>query len=215
MHFFPILLATLLAGCGGVGSTVPASDDATSRADERLLGFWRVDSTATPDMKDEGVFVVGKHKGSEKLFDLVTVSLNHEKSIELGRAEFLATSIEGKDHVSLRLLEMGSLDEKDAGVGDEKPDEKSSPQWIVLRYAMPDDDTLRVVAMSEKEAAADVRAGKIAGRVQESKGAKDAEPTLNVTLEATTTALRAYLDSRGEGVFKSDKPLVLRRLRLR
>jgi hypothetical protein len=36
-----------------------------------------------------------------------------------------------------------------------------------------------------------------------------------VTLSASTTLLRAYLDQHAEGAFNAKKPLVLRRLRLR
>ena len=213
-----VLLAILLAGCGGVASTVPASDEATSRVDERLLGFWRVDTTATPDAKNEGILVVGRHEGSDKTLDLVTVSFNRDHRIEVDRGEFLATTIEKQEYASLRVPGKGPPNDKDAGMGDEtggKDGEPGKAAWFLLRYTMPDGDTLRVLGMSEKETAADVRAGKVPGRVDESKSAGSGEPTLNVTLQATTTVLRAYLGSRGEAVFKADKPLVLRRLSVR
>ena len=168
--------------------------------------------------KDEGILVVGRHKGSDTTLDLVTVSLNHDHRIEVDRGEFLATTIEKQEYASLRVPGNGPPDDKDAGMGDEtgaKQSEKATAAWFVLRYTMPDGDTLRVLGMSEKTVAADVRAGKVPGRVDESKGILGGEPTLNVTLEATTTALRAYLESRGEAVFKADKPLVLRRLSVR
>jgi hypothetical protein len=151
-----ILAAALLGGCGGVFSTQPASDDATARLDERLVGFWCVDEEATPDAKDgaagESILVVGHKEGAEKTLEVVAVSLHKDKSIEVSRNEMLATTIEKKDFASVLLP-------------NDKEKEGAKASWVVLRYEMPDADTLRVLAMDEKAVAADLRASKIDGTV--------------------------------------------------
>jgi hypothetical protein len=201
-----ILLATLLSGCGGVFSTQPASDDTTSRLDERLVGFWRIDVDATPGAKDgssnDSILVVGHKKGAEKTLEVVGVELHQDKTIETSRYDVRATTIEKRALASLKLV-------------NDKEEDKGKEGWVVLRYEMPDADTLRVLAMDEKAVAADVRAEKLAGTVAESKKDGGGEPDLTVTLTASTTVLRAYLDQRGDDVMKTAKPLVLRRLRLR
>ncbi len=206
LQVFPIL-AAVLSGCGGVVSTAPASDDATSRYDERLVGFWQVDDDASATEKSssphkESILAIGRKKDAERVFELVGVTLRADKQLETSRDEFTATTIDRKDYASLRHpLE-------------EKSDSKVAT-WFVVRYEMPDVDTLRVLAMDEKAVDADVKAGKIPGKSDAWKALPTSDPFLSVTLSASTDVLRAYLEQRGDAVFATGRPLVLRRLRLR
>lgn len=202
-----VLLATLLGGCGGVLSKNPASDEATTADDARLVGFWRIDAVAScvedDAARDEMMFVVGRRAAPDRTLELLGVSLKKDGVLDADRYELRPTRIDGRGYASLR---------NPLGVG---PEAKNPESWAIMRYEMPDGDTLRVLSMEEKTVAADVRAGKILGTVSESKEPPGAEPTLTVGLTASTTALRAYLEQRGDGVFRSEKPLVLRRLRLK
>ena len=162
-----VLLAALLGGCGGVFSRSPASDEATTRYDERLVGYWRVDEEATPGAKadaprDESILVAGRRAGSEQALELMIVTLKRDKTLETSRSGLSPTTIGAKEYASVR-------------VPADKEKDKDAAAWTVLRYSMPDADTLRVLGMEEKTAAADVRAGKIPGSVSESKPQPGAE----------------------------------------
>jgi hypothetical protein len=87
------------------------------------------------------------------------------------------------------------------------------PSWIVVRYQVEGADLLRVLGMDEGVVAKDVNAGTIPGRAPEPKPGEDASAR-TVTLEATTPVLRAWLEKRGDALWKKDEPLVLRRLKL-
>ena len=200
-----ILFATLLAGCGGVFSKNPASDDETTKPDDGLVGFWRIDRAASKldGDGDDGVLVVGRKKGSERDLELLLVSLKGEqKTIAEIRTPLRTTSFGQPTARSYASV----ADAKEEG----KPEVTTS--WVVVRYETPDADTLRILAMDEKAVGADVKAGAVEGSAPEPKeGGRD----VTVTLTATTTALRAYLEKRGDAIWKADAPLVLRRLRLR
>jgi hypothetical protein len=203
MKRFLILTASaLLAGCGGVACEHPASDAATTKVDERLIGFWQVDRKASgvegdADKDDEGLFVVGRQPGDDGSLAMATVSLK-KGELEIERSLLRATTIEAKAYASVH----------SPPPGDEKPG-----AWWVVRYEVPEPGTLRVLSMNEDEVAKDVRGGKVPGTVQEPKpGSHDAKM---VTLSATVEALRAYLGSRGDAVYRMDRPLVLKRLSLR
>ncbi len=198
----------LLGGCGGVVCENPASDEATTVVDERLIGFWRVDSDASGgakagDEKDEVMLVVGRRPGDEGTLDVLHVSLDHGAVLQSERDELRPTAIDGKALVSLR--------------HEDKSDEWAPRKvtWSVMRYDLPDGQTLRVLAMEEKAVAEDVRAGKVPGTVQESKAPDGTVSSVHVTLSAGTEALRSYLSRRGDSAFAKDRPLVLKRLNLR
>ncbi|MCI0636561.1 MAG: hypothetical protein L0206_21970 [Actinobacteria bacterium] len=82
----------------------------------------------------------------------------------------------------------------------------------MLRYEALDADTLRVLAMDERTVADDVRSGTVAGSSSEWKDSATGKPVLAVTLDAPTPALRAYLEKRGDGIYRADRPLILRRV---
>ena len=190
-----LLTMLLLAGCGGVFARFPASDGATTRADDRLIGFWRVDyeaSHAGADAgRDEGVVAVGRRSSTDPALHVTTLTLRTGEILESTTGELSPTTIATRDYVSVR------------SEGD-KPEDTF---WTVLRYDLPDADTLRVLSMDEKKAAVDVRSGAVKGKASESK-----DGVVTVTIDAATTALRAYLESRGDGVFRTERPLVLRRI---
>lgn len=196
-RFLSLALALLLAGCGGVFSKHPASDDESSRLDERLVGFWRVDAASKADL-DELVLVIGKKAGSERALELVAVGLQGDRTIKTSRAEFYATTIASKDWASVLLPR--------------EREERSDPVWGVVRYELADADTLRVVALDETKVAADVRASKVVGEVVDGVGA-GATPT--VTLDVPIGVLRAWLEARADAVVRGDEPLVLKRLKVR
>jgi hypothetical protein len=189
----------LLAGCGGVECENPASDEATTKHDERLVGFWRLDHKASGMKDDEvfgdAVFAVGRQRDQKGPLALAIVTLD-KGVLQVEQAQLRATTLGTKPYLS-----MG---------GAPKADEKQGGWWVV-RYDVPEEGTLRVLAMSEEEVAKDIQAGKIAGTVKEAK----LDSTAMVAVSATIDALRAYLASRGDAVFKADKPLVLKRISLR
>jgi hypothetical protein len=194
-----------LAACGGVTSTSPASDASTTRLDERLLGFWRVDDASTPDSKGTDqrgeVFAVGKRKDGTAL-TMVLVQLRGDGTLDSGRHDVLPTTIGPRDYASLTGTD-------DAG---KRADARS---WNVVRYEMPDADTLRVIGMEEKAVAADVRSKAVPGSVSETKDEAAGKTTLDVTIDASTEVLRAYLEKRGDAILRPERPLVLRRIRMR
>ncbi len=198
------IVALLLSGCGGVLSEHPASDDATSRVDERLIGFWRVDGKAStgkdgPASQEPGLLVVGRRDGPEGGLELLTVSLKQGAVLDVAREPLRATSIAGKPYASVHVT------------GDGSP---PRPSWLVLRYDVPEEGVLRVLAMDVPKVANEVREGRIAGHAPEPGPGRSGDSVL-VTLSADTAALRAWLEQAGDGLFADGKPLVLRRLDLR
>jgi len=193
-------LALLLAGCGGVVSESPASEGEQTRGDERLLGFWRVDESATktaPDARvDETVVLVGREAPGSNELRLMSMTRRPDDTIGTMSIDVRATTIAAKDYASVRL----------AG---------ETETWGFVRYSLDDPDTLRVVGFDERAVAADVRAGAVAGTAPSEKDSADPHATVLVRLKVTTPALRAYLEKRGDAVARADRPLVLRRLRPR
>jgi hypothetical protein len=203
MKLLVLLAATLLLpGCGGVECENPASDEAATKHDERLVGFWRLDHKASGMKDDEvsgdAVFAVGRQRDERGPLALAIVILD-KGVLQVEQVQLRATTIGTKPYVS-----MG---------GAPKADEKQGG-WGVMRYDVPEEGTLRVLAMNEGEVAKDIQAGKIAGTVKEAKLDNPGGTTM-VAVSATIDALRAYLASRGDAVFKADKPLVLKRVGLR
>ena len=212
-----VLLAILLAGCGGVASTVPASDEATSRVDERLLGFWRVDTTATPDAKNEGILVVGRHEGSDKTLDLVTVSFNRDHRIEVDRA---SSSRRRSRSRSTRVCASPGRAPQRQGCGDGRRDRREGRRAGQGRLvpAPVHDARRRHPARPRHVGEGDGRRrtrGEGPGphrRVQE-RGVRGADAQRHAT--GDDPGATRLPRSRGEAVFKADKPLVLRRLSVR
>jgi hypothetical protein len=205
-----LVVASLLAGCGGVVSEHPASDDATTHVDERLIGFWRADLEAsggkTKDGVDDAVIAIGKGREPASGLEFVLVTVDEEGELEVVRDAVRATAIGGKPYLSVRMTERPAPAEKKS--------ERPTTGWFVLRYDVPEPGVLRVLGMDVPTVAKDVNEKKVAGTVPPSEPGADPESVL-VTLSASTEALRAWLESRGDALFKADKPLVLRRLVLR
>ena len=202
MKVLVLFAATLLfAGCGGVECENPASDDATTKHDEHLVGFWKVDLKASgikdEDASGDALFAVGR-QGDEKGPLVIATVLLQKGVLQVQQAQLRATTIGTKPFVS---------------VGGTQKEEKPRG-WTVLRYDVPEEGTLRVLAMDEGEVAKDVKAGKLPGTVQEPTKDSPGSSTM-VAVTATVEALRAYLLDRGDAIFKSDKPLVLKRVSLR
>jgi hypothetical protein len=205
--------AGLLAGCGGVLSENPASDATTSQADAALIGFWRVDWAASAAFlgKDgkpgEGLFVVGRKAGAENVLELVSVGMKRER-VDLTRGEIYATKAGAVGVLSLR-----QRPEPEDAEG-EKP-AKEKDVWAIVRYEASGDGSLVVHVMDEQAVAADVKAGKVAGKSEEKPGKEGEPPTVTVMLSAGPDALRAWIESRKDDIWAKDRPLVLKRLDLR
>jgi hypothetical protein len=179
-----------VAGCGAVVSEEPASDATTSEVDDRLVGFWRVDwaASAPPSGRPgepppDVIFAVGRRSGPEPFLELAYVGLRKDRTLEVSKEELRTTTIAGLRHASLF--------------------EASPGAWHVLRYDVLDDATLRVFGLDEKKVAADVREGAVEGRV-------DRGPPV---LTASTAELGSWLERRGDAVYRTESPLVLRRIR--
>jgi hypothetical protein len=114
----------------------------------------------------------------------VTVVLAKDDTLESAGYEVWPTAIAGKDYASVHLSAKGD-------------------SCLLMRYEM-----------EEAPVAADVRAGVVAGGVVEPKAPADPKGPPTVTLDVPTGVLRAYLEKRGDGIYRRDRPLVLRRLRL-
>lgn len=208
------LVAVLLAGCGGVYSEQPASDDASTKVDERLIGFWRVDLAASGE-PDNGtgtrfVFVVGKRKPPETGLELLAVGLDKDGVFgDVTREALRATTIGGKPYASLQVMQ------KSAGNTAEAEQAKDESGWVILRYDVSEPGVLRVLGMDETAVKKDVTEKRIAGTAPETKPGEAPAKDEVINLSATTYALRAWLESRGDALFKTGKPFVLRRLDVR
>jgi hypothetical protein len=182
-----------LVGCAGVYARRPASDAATTRYDGRLVGFWRVDRGDAVGVPGErAIFAIGRAAAGRPDLRLATISLDANDALGTTTNAVEATTIAGRDYASLHISD---------------PDDSC----VILRYEAPDADTLHVVSMDENVVAADVRAGAVEGGVSEWIEAST-KTMLAVTLNGSTGALRAYLERRAGGIWRADKPLVLRRL---
>jgi hypothetical protein len=205
-------LTLLLAGCGGVLSEHAASDDTTTQVDARLVGFWRVDWEASGAKgggeADQGLFAVGKRKAPDTGLELAVVMLDKEGTLEVQRAALRATAIAGKSYVSIDSTPKPK-------VGETAPEGANpKPQWAICRYEVPEPGVLRILVMDVPTVAKDVNEKKVSGTVPP-PGQWETPDTVTINLSATTYALRAWLEGRGDAVFKVDKPLVLRRIDLR
>jgi hypothetical protein len=194
--------SSVLWGCGGVASEFPASDETTTQLDARLVGFWRIDwEASTPKGegpktdRGESVLAIGRKEGADQALEMVSLELDAESKLALDRNDLRATTIGGRSYASVT----GGKIEK----------------WVVVRYDVADEETLRVSVMDEKVVAADVRSKAAAGTVEESKATGSDEPTTHVLLTMPTAVLRSYLERRGDDVYRRDGVLVLRRVRLK
>jgi hypothetical protein len=195
---FALAAALALAGCGGVVCEHPASDDATTVADERLIGFWRFDPEASLPKEersraDSAILVVGRKAGSEGEMEVVSIELREDRTVSVSRHDLRTTTIAGRPvaSVSVSAAEEGT-------------------RWSVVRYDASA-SAVRVVALDEKAVAAQVRAGSVPGKVEETL-VKGGPPIVNVALTAPTPDLRAWLEGQGDAVFPTDRALALRRL---
>jgi hypothetical protein len=193
-----LLAACLLAGCGGVYTKSPASDEATTRYDDRLAGFWRDEGSGASPLSDDGartIFVIGKDEKSG-LQRLRTITLQAADIIKENDCLVRATSIRDRDYASVHGPEGNSW-------------------WTVFRYEVLDRDTIRVLGMDENKVDADVKSGDVSGRSDHWTTKGDGKSHVAVTLDGSTAALRQYIERRGDGIYAADRPLVLRRLRIR
>jgi hypothetical protein len=203
------LAMLVLAGCGGVVSEHPASEPADTRLDERLIGLWRIDREASgetdKDAKGEGIVAIGKTPGPTPGLEFALLLLESDGELQFVRDGLRATTIGGKPYVSLHVAAEKANPDSRA-----KPDE-AKEGWVIFRYDLSQDGVLRVLGMDVPTVAKDVKEEKIAGIAPTPE--PNAPPdSVTVKLSASTSALRAWLESRGEALFKADKPLVLKRL---
>jgi hypothetical protein len=190
------LAATLVAGCGGVSSVHPLSDEAATRVDRTLVGFWTpldVDAKPTPTgARDQTLLAIGLVSPERRVMSLTWITVKADGTVETSAARFTATRIGPRDCASLFLAEEGT-------------------SCVPLRYELVGTDALRVYGLDEHVVASDVKAGRVAGGVKEAEaGTAPSAPTVSLT--APTATLRAYLEANDARVWKTAKPLVLRRV---
>jgi hypothetical protein len=196
-HAISTFALVLLAGCAGVYARQSASDSETTRYDQRLVGFWRVDQGEAAGIPGgRAVFAIGRAEAGKSFMRLATISLDKDDVLSASRNEVEATTIADADYASVHVTDRDD-------------------SCVVFRYEAPDADTLRVVGMDENVVAADVRAQTVAGEVTEWTDENTKKDMVAVTLSGPTGELRAYLEKRADGIWRAGKPLVLRRLPLR
>jgi hypothetical protein len=197
LHTISTFALVLLAGCAGVYARQSASDSATTHFDERLVGFWRVDQGEAAGVPGgRAVFAIGRAAAGQPGLRLATITLDKNDVIGTTRNDVEATTIARAEYASVHVTDRDD-------------------SCVVFRYEVPDADTLRVVGMDENVVAAEVRAQTVAGDVSEWTDENTGKEMVAVTLSGSTRELRAYLEKRADGIWRADKPLVLRRLSLR
>lgn len=193
-----VLAASLLSACGGVFSSHPASEDESTRNDKGLLGFWSVElggasSGASTTPAPRTLLTVGRNANDASVLRVVSVTVGDDGGVESSVYDLATTTVADRKIASLFLGSKGS-------------------SCILLRYELPDADTIRVLGMEVQAVADDVKAGKVSGTAHAPKsGGTD---PLTVVLDAATPALRSYLAARGDGIWRGDQPLILRRVRV-
>jgi hypothetical protein len=196
-----------LAGCGLVDSRHPASDKTDSLVAHELFGLWRsveeeakdVQPASDEEPRDE-ILAVGRLRPQEPTLEVEHVSVGTETGkVKVEKSVALATRIGERTYLSWR-------SHPEAFDGEDET-------WVIVRYEMPDRDTLRVHFMDPALVAKEVEAGRLDGRVKR-EPPKDLEAEkVAVRLSSPTPDIRRFLAERGESVFETKHVWNLRRVR--
>ena len=165
-----------LAGCG-LYSKAPLSDDATTVRADGLLGRWRLVAAAREGAGETvgpEQIVVGRHPSDEKALEAVVTRIDEEGRAVVERGRVLPTRIGLRAYLSAQ------------GEG--------SPEWWLAAYERIGHDRVRLVGFHHDLVREAVAAGALRGRVLP-RG--EEEDRREVHLDATTAALRAWLEKGG------------------
>jgi hypothetical protein len=194
-----------LAGCGMVDSRHPASDRADSVVDKGLFGVWQ--SVLDEETKDapadaepsEEVLAVGRLRPEEPTLLVTHVAVKTETGeTKIEKSVALATKVGDRTYLSWR----------SHGEAFDGEDEV----WVIVRYEMPDPDSLRVHFLDPERVAKEVEAGRIAGAVKR-KPAEGLDPEkVAVRLSSPTADIRRFLAERADSLFY-ERVWKLRRVR--
>ena len=183
----------LLAGCGD--SKYPLSDPQTSKADNGLLGVWK--------LQEENGRITNYHVGpaGEKFPDSMmrVAFVQHEKGKPESSGEFLlfATALGGKTYLNVfeEQCKPGKLSENNSW------NAKAADSYLIFRYQV-DGDKLAVWLIDRKIKEEAIKHGKIKGQTEKGKSVQFIDTTENVA--------RFVIES-GDSLF-FDKPILLERV---
>jgi len=165
---FPLFLVasllTVVASC--VGSRNPASDEKTSKIDERLIGEWNVDG--------DSVWKATKSKDVENALDV-----DAPKPKGPGHVLVFATTIKSQGYLSI------------INVKDKKSKEAS---YLICRYEFSDNDTVNIRFMKPKALAKAIQEKQIIGEMVKKDNDKKDTPVITDTPEGIARYLEAHAD---------------------
>jgi hypothetical protein len=180
--FFAISLLTVVASC--VDSRNPASDEKTSKIDERLIGNWK-----EGDNKD--LWKVEKSKDVENALVVTIPDPNGSNTMPA-----FCTTIKSKSYLSVR-------DESDA-----KEKDRKAVKYDIYQCEFSDNDTLVVRGMYSEAIVKAIQAKQLIGTVE-----KDDEGEETPEITDTTEGILRYLEAHADECYsdKSDQGLNFKR----
>ncbi|MGE3313760.1 MAG: hypothetical protein AB7O26_01505 [Planctomycetaceae bacterium] len=160
------------------------SNEETSTFDERLTGIWEI---VPPDgeIADEPfIAIVGRKRDTKNTLEFVTVEL--QKGLGVRTKRMAAYARPGNNSY----LSITALPETDSS-------EKS--EFVILKYEMPDDKTVKLYFPKTDVLRNAVEAGKLKGKIEQPKGLF--EPGGGVTLSDSPDVIVRFLDENAETCF--------------
>lgn len=192
--FRRILIVLALAGL--VGGCIAESKKplpSSGKADSRLLGRWS-------GKESEGMLEISRGEGAW----LIATILDETGKDAGAKLKLTTTSLKGNDYLS--------------AVGIEEEGKPLGPEetYLIVRYEIIDKNTLNFFVMGQSEAAADIKAGRIAGEVIAGKEPTAENPLSGLEGSTTITASSAELaryvsQSDPKELFSVDLDLMYRR----
>ena len=170
---FVASLLTLVASC--VESGNPASNEKTSKIDQRLLGDWKDDNG--------DVWKVTKSKDVENGLNL---KLPDPKASD--RILAFSTTIGSKGY--LRISDAGK--EAKSNDANKEAKKKQESKFEIYQYVLTDDDTLEVRGMDSKAIAKAIEDKQLVGKIVKKKS--EDSPVITDTTEGIVHYLEAHAD---------------------
>lgn len=169
-------LLTVVASC--VDSRNPASDEKTSKIDERLIGDWKESNDS------DGVWKVTKSKDVENALEVSPPDPN-------GPALVLAftTTIKSKGYLSILDADKGEKQKDSGKEAKKKPEEV---KYEIYQYVLTDNDTLEVRGMESKVIEKAIKDKQLVGEIV--KEEKEDKPVITDTTEGIVRYLEAHAD---------------------
>jgi hypothetical protein len=184
---FVASLLTVVASC--VDSHNPASDEKTSKIDERLIGEWKIEE----DNDNESLWKVTKNKDVKNALDLKMPDPNAPEHLPM-----FITTIKSKGYLSICISEK---DPKAKDSGKEAKEREEEVGYNIIQYEFLDNDTLVVRAMASEAIIKAIRDKQLVGKIDK----EDDEETPKIT--DTTEGIVRYLEAHADECFpeKMDK----------